>query len=148
MIEIRRSAPRDRDLIGRDGRGYSGPRADERAKRAMIGNGLYHITVEMLDGIKGGNQGVMVVRDGTLRGGDSFLYAYGTYTVANGKWKGEVTNQEHTRSFGERPVWEGKIVTIGFTGTYTDETAETDGIALAGKQSIRFKSRLWLLVPD
>ena len=32
----------------------------------MIRNGLYHITVEMLDGIKGGNQGVMVVRDGTL----------------------------------------------------------------------------------
>jgi hypothetical protein len=39
----------------------------------MIRNGLYHITVEMLDGIRGGNQGVMVVRDGTLRGGDSFF---------------------------------------------------------------------------
>ena len=25
----------------------------------------YHITVEMLDGIEGGNQGVMVLRDGT-----------------------------------------------------------------------------------
>jgi hypothetical protein len=34
----------------------------------MIRNGLYHITVEMLDGIQGGNQGVMAVRDGTLRG--------------------------------------------------------------------------------
>ena len=44
----------------------------------MIRNGLYHITVEMLDGVKGGNQGVMVVRDGPLRGGDSFFYAYGT----------------------------------------------------------------------
>jgi len=69
-------------------------------KRAMIRNGLYHITVEMLDGIKGGNQGVMVVRDGTLRGGDSFFYTYGTYTAANGKWKGEVTNQEHTELRG------------------------------------------------
>jgi hypothetical protein len=59
----------------------------------MIRSGLYHITLEMLDGIKGGNQGVMVVRDGSLRGGDSFFYAY-------------------------------------------------------GKQSIRFKSRLRLLVPD
>ena len=119
-----------------------------RAHRAMIRNGLYHITVEMLDGIKGGNQGVMVVRDGTLRGGDSFFYAHGTYTAANGRWKGEVTNQEHTKSFGERPVWEGKVVTIGFIGTYTDEIAETDGIALAGKQSIRFRSRLRLLIPD
>jgi hypothetical protein len=148
MIEIRKVCACDRDLIGRNGRRYSVPSVDARAKRAMIRNGLCHITVEMLDGIRGGNQAVMVVRDGTLRGGDSFFYAYGTYTAANGKWTGEVTNQEHTRSFGERPVWEGKIVTIGFTGTYTDETAETDGIALAGKQSIRFKSRLRLLVPD
>ena len=118
------------------------------AKRVMIRNGLYHITVEMLDGVQGGNQGVMVVRDGTLRGGDSFFYAYGTYTCANGKWKGEVTNQEHSPTFGERPVWERKVVTIGFTGTYTDDFAESDGIALAGKQSIRFKSKLRLLVPD
>ena len=48
----------------------------------MIRNGLYHITVEMLDGITGGNQGVMVLRDGTMRGGDSFFYAFGTYTSA------------------------------------------------------------------
>jgi hypothetical protein len=114
----------------------------------MIRNGLHHITVEMLDGIQGGNQGVMVVRDGTLRGGDSFFYAYGTYTSGNGKWRGEVTNQEHSPTFGERPIWERRVVTIGFTGSYTDEAAEADGIALAGQQSIRFKSKLRLLVPD
>jgi len=45
-----------------------------------------------------------------------------------------VTNLEHTPSFGERPIWERKVVTIGFTGTYDDETAESDGIALTGKQ--------------
>jgi hypothetical protein len=33
----------------------------------MIRNGLYHITVEMPDGIEGGNKGVMVLRDATLR---------------------------------------------------------------------------------
>ena len=114
----------------------------------VIRNGLYHITVEMLDGIQGGNQGVMVLRDGTLRGGDSFFYAYGTYTSANGKWKGEVTNQEHSPTFGTRPNWERKVVTIGFTGTYTNESAEGDGMALAGKQAIRFKSKLRLLIAD
>jgi hypothetical protein len=46
-----------------------------RAINSMIRNGLYHITVEMLDSVQGGNQGVMVVRDGTLRDGDSFFYA-------------------------------------------------------------------------
>jgi hypothetical protein len=121
---------------------------DKGARAVMIRNGLYHISVEMLDGVDGGNQGVMVLRDGTMRGGDSFFYAFGSYTAANGKWKGEVTNQEHSPTFGARPIWERKVVTIGFTGTYTDETAEGDGIALAGKQSIRFKSRLRLLVPD
>jgi hypothetical protein len=30
-----------------------------------IKNGLYYITVEMSDGIQGGNRGVMVMRDGT-----------------------------------------------------------------------------------
>src|SRR5260221_14374472 len=114
----------------------------------MIRTGLYHITGQLLDGVQGGYQGVMVVPGGTLRGGDSFFYAYGTYTRANGKWKGEVTNQEHSPAFGARPVWERKTGTIGFTGPYTDDGAESDGIALAGKQSIRFKSKLRLLVPD
>jgi len=72
----------------------------------MIRNGLYHITVEFLDGVSGSNQGVMVLRDGQIRGGDSFFYASG------------------------------------------DETAEGDGIALAGKQSIRFRSKLRLLIQD
>jgi hypothetical protein len=128
------------------GFGYRG--SGTGATRGMIRNGLYHISVEMLDGVTGGNQGVMVLRDGAMRGGDSFFYAFGTYTSADGKWKGEVTNQEHSPTFGERPIWERKVVTIGFTGTYTDETAEGDGIALAGKLSIRFKSKLRLLVPD
>ena len=121
---------------------------DQAWARVIIRNVLYHTTMEMLDGVQGGNQGVMVVRDGTLRGGRSFFYAYGTCTSGNGKWKGEVTHQERSPTFGERSVWERKAVTIGFTGSYTDETAEADGIALAGKQSIRFKSKLRPLIPD
>ncbi|WP_375780689.1 hypothetical protein ACE103_19105 [Bradyrhizobium sp. ma5] len=78
----------------------------------MIRNGLYHITVEFLDGVSGGNQGVMVLRDGQMRGGDSFFFAHGSYTAADGKWKGEVTNEEHSPTYGERPVWERKVVTI------------------------------------
>jgi hypothetical protein len=72
----------------------------------------------------------------------------GSHTSADGKWKGEVVNQKHSPTFGERPIWERKVVTIGFTGTYTDETAEGDGMALACKQSIRFRSKLRLLIPD
>jgi hypothetical protein len=80
----------------------------------MIGSGLYHITVEMLDGIEGGNRGVMVLRDGAMRGGDSFFMPTGA----------------------TRPR------TATTYRNYTDETAEGDGIALAGKQKLR------LLIPD
>src|SRR4029079_2023029 len=103
--------------------------------KMTIRNGLYHIRIEMLDGVQGGNQGVMVLRDGTMRGGDSFFFAYGTYTSGDGKWKGELTNEEHSHSFDERPVWGRKVVTIGFSGTYTDETAHGEGTAPAGHKS-------------
>ena len=55
----------------------------------MIRNGLYHCKTTFLDGVVGGSDGVMVLRDGTLRGGDSFYFCYGTYTCANGD------NQQH-----------------------------------------------------
>jgi hypothetical protein len=35
---------------------------------------------------------------------------------------------------------------LGFTGTYSDDGAEIDAVALVGKQSVRFKSILRLLV--
>jgi len=135
-------------LIGTGWYGYPAGGTAGRVTKMTIRNGLYHIRIEMLDAVQGGNQGVMVLRDGTMRGGDSFFFAYGSYTSADGKWKGELTNEEHSPSFDERPVWGRKVVTIGFSGTYADETAYGEGIALAGKQSIRFKGNLRLLVPD
>ena len=41
----------------------------------------------MLDGVQGGNQGIMVLRDGMIRGGDSFFYCFGTYSCADGRIK-------------------------------------------------------------
>ncbi len=114
----------------------------------MIRNGLYHCRTAFLDGVVGGSDSVMMLRDGIIRGGDSFYFFYGTYTSANGKVKGEITNEEHTASNGERPIWEKRVVTIGFTGTYDDETVESIGTSLVGKQSIRFRANLRLLIPD
>ena len=83
-----------------------------------IANGLYSLHIRMLDGIDGGNTGVMVLHDGRIRGGDAFFDYIGAYTAANGKWKGELVNHEHTPSKGERPVFGGYEVGIGFSGTY------------------------------
>jgi hypothetical protein len=107
-----------------------------------IKNGLYSIHIRMLDGIDGGNTGVMMLHDGRIRGGDGFFGYMGAYTSANGRWKGEIVNHEHTASQGERPVFGGYEVGIGFSGTYTDEGAAAEATALAGKRSIRFSAVL------
>jgi T3SS negative regulator,GrlR len=113
----------------------------------MIRNGLYAVRFELQDGIVGGENSVVVLRDGTIRGGDSFFYFVGSYTCSGQKWKGEVTSQEHTPALATRP-FARKIATIGFTGTYTDEGAISDNVALLGKQSVRFKTVLQLLIAD
>ena len=107
-----------------------------------IGNGLYSLHIRMLDGIDGGNTGVMVLHDGRIRGGDAFFDYVGAYTSAAGRWKGELINHEHTPSQGERPVFGGYEVGIGFSGTYTDDGAVAEATALAGKRSIRFSAVL------
>ena len=108
-------------------------------------NGLYNLKIRMLDGYQGQNGGVMILHDGQILGGDAFFYYVGSYTFADGKWKGELLNREHTPSHGQRPLFGGKDVGIGFTGTYDEDGAEADATALAGKQSIRFRAVLrWL----
>jgi hypothetical protein len=115
------------------------------AGQVGIKNGLYSLHIRMLDGIDGGNTGVMVLHNGRIRGGDAFFDYIGSYTSANGRWKGELINHEHTPSQGERPVFGGYEVGIGFSDTYTDEGAVGEATALAGKRSIRFAAVLKLL---
>jgi hypothetical protein len=117
------------------------------AGTSMIRNGLYAVSVEIQEGIEGGDNGVVVLRDGTIRGGDSFFYFIGSYSCSGGKWKGEVISQEHTPALATRP-FARKIATIGFTGNYTDDGAESENTALLGKQSVRFKTILRLLIAD
>jgi hypothetical protein len=82
---------------------------------------------------------IAVLRDGTIRGGTSFFYFVGTYSCSDGKWKGEMTNQEHSQAPVTRPM-AGRVVSIGFSGTYTDEGAEAGGTPLVGKRSIRYNA--------
>jgi hypothetical protein len=109
-------------------------------------NGLYVLEISMLDGVVGVNRGVMELHDGEIRGGDPYFYYVGSYSLASGYWKGELVNREHTPNLGARPIFGGKEVGIGFTGTYDDNGAEGESTALAGKLSIRFKWKLRLLV--
>jgi hypothetical protein len=110
-----------------------------------IVNGLYSIHIRMLDGVDGGLTGVMLLNDGRILGGDASFYYLGTYTSENGRWKGQILNQEHTPARGENPVFGGHEVGIGFSGTCDDEGALLDATALAGKRSLRLTAVLKLM---
>lgn len=113
----------------------------------MIRNGLYSMEVKALDGVEGGDSGTLVLRDGTIRGGTSFFYLIGTYSCSDGRWKGEMTSKEHTQALGTRPMAR-RVVSIGFSGAYTDIGAEATGTALIGKQSVRYDANFRLLLAD
>ncbi|WP_441254483.1 GrlR family regulatory protein [Bradyrhizobium sp. 613_E4_N2_2] len=112
-----------------------------------IVSGLYSIDIRMLDGITGGHTGVMLLRDGRILGGDAFFYYLGAYSSANGRWKGEFVNQEHTPAKSEHPLFGGYEVGIGFSGHCDDKGADMEAIALAGKRSIRLAATLKLIEP-
>jgi hypothetical protein len=112
-----------------------------------IVSGLYSINIRMLDGIAGGQTGVMLLRDGRILGGDAFFYYLGAYSSVNGRWKGEFVNQEHTLAKSEHPLFDGYEVGIGFSGRCDANGAEMEATALAGKLSIRFAATLKLIQP-
>ena len=112
-----------------------------------IVSGLYSIDIRMLDGIAGGHTGVMLLHDGRILGGDAFFYYLGAYSSANGRWKGEFVNQEHTPAKSEHPLFGGYEVGIGFSGRCDARGAEMEATALAGKRSIRFAATLKLIQP-
>ena len=110
-------------------------------------SGLYSIDIRMLDGVAGGHTGVMLLHDGRILGGDAFFYYLGAYSSANGRWKGQFVNQEHTPAKDEHPLFGGYEVGIGFSGSCDASGAEVEATALAGKRSIRFAATLKLIQP-
>jgi hypothetical protein len=109
-----------------------------------VTNGLYSIQIEMTDGGQGHATGVIVLFDGKIAGGDSYFYYSGSYTADGGKWRGELITNEHTRSAGARPLFGGREVTCGFTGSYSADAADVHGTALVGKTSVAFHAKLAL----
>jgi hypothetical protein len=111
----------------------------------VIRNGLYFYSSKALDGVVGGADGVMVLRDGKMLGGTQFFYFIGTYSSSGGKWKGELTDQEHTPAPAGLPTAGMGLVAFGFNGTYTDDSAQFYATALVGKQSLQYHATLRLL---
>lgn len=108
-------------------------------------NGLYTIAIEMLDGVDARATGVILLRDGALRGGDSYFYYTGSYVCEPDKWRGELVTHQHTQSRGN-PLFGGRDVSVGFSGKHGESSAEVYGTALVGSRSVSFRATLRRLV--
>jgi len=107
-------------------------------------NGLYSIHIHMLDGVRGRDSGVLILRNGVLLGGGPFFWSVGSYTVGHGTWKGHLSTDQHT-PFPDRfvrPLFAGQVVTSGFSGTFGDDQAEVFGTTLVGNRSLSFRATL------
>lgn len=110
-------------------------------------NGLYSVHIQMGDGVRGRASGVIVLHDGAILGGDPYFWSTGSYTVRDGSWKGDLVTNQHTpyRDSLTRPVFAGREVTTGFTGTYRDGESEVFGTSLVGTRSVSFRATLRFL---
>ena len=117
-------------------------------------NGLYSIHIHMLDGVKGRDSGVLILRDGLLLGGGPYFWSRGSYKVGeggsnSGTWKGELATNQHS-PFADpsiRPLFAGAEATSGFSGTFSEDAAEVFGTVLvAGHRSLGFRASLKRLV--
>ncbi len=108
-----------------------------------IQDGLYSFTAMPRDGAGDEVCGVLIFHDGTIHGGDSFVYYTGTYECTTDRnWQGKITSQEHTPTTRPMPA---RVQQIGFIGTYSDVGATVDAMALFGDYSIRYDATLLLL---
>jgi hypothetical protein len=113
-------------------------------------NGLYSVHVHMLDGVRGRDSGVLILRDGTLLGGGPYFWSVGTYTVGNGTWKGELVTNQHTPLADPflRTLSNGQEVSSGFSGTFSGDGAEVFGTSLVGTRSLSFRATLKRIADD
>ena len=105
-------------------------------------NGLYSLHMHMLDGVKGRDSGVLILRDGRILGGGPYFWSTGSYTCGDGTWKGELLTNQHT-SLPDRYVRTlsgGQEVASGFSGTFAG--AEVLGTSLIGTRSLSFRATL------
>ena len=107
-------------------------------------NGLYSFHMHMLDGVKGRDSGILILRDGSFLGGGPCFWSTGFYTCGNGTWKGELRTNQHTPLSDRfvRTLSGGQEVTSGFSGTFDGDQAEAFGTSLVGTRSLSFRATL------
>jgi hypothetical protein len=117
---------------------------DECGHLTSMKNGLYSIHIYMLDGVRGRDNGVIILQDGRLFGGGPYFWSVGSYTVRSGTWKGDLVTNQHTPFLDRlvRPLFAGQEVSTGFSGAFENDRSEVFGTTLVGSRSLSFRATL------
>lgn len=103
-------------------------------------NGLYAVSFATP---MGQGDGVIVLHDGCVRGGDSALFYTGTYAVDGGSFSATITTGRHAAHMPS--VFGVDVVTINLQGDWSDGTASVTGTSPQAP-GLSFKASLrWLV---
>ena len=95
----------------------------------------------------GQGNGVVVVSNGLIRGGDGAMYYVGTYQIADNQITSSLRVRKHSNSAGGTPVFGKDDVTVTLQGAATETSATVQGTA-AEAPGILFHANLELLLAD
>ena len=104
--------------------------------------GLYRVSFET---DRGAGFGVVYVKNGQLRGGDSGFYYVGTYEETNGHLTAQIVTQRHGTE-GPASVFGLERAHITFTGLVTGEIAKMTATAKEAP-GVTLKASLAFLCP-
>jgi hypothetical protein len=95
-------------------------------------NGLYSVHIHMLDGVRGRDSGILVLRNGVLIGGGPYFWSTGSYTVGKGTWKGHLSTNQHT-----------SFLTPSFAHSSPDRKSPVGFRGLSTTTAPRYSAPLW-----
>lgn len=104
-------------------------------------NGLYRVTFQTP---MGQGAGVVVVEDGTVRGGDSGMYYVGTFQEANNQFTATLRVRRHSNQLGIPSVFGIDDVNLTLQGTSTANSATVRGTS-AQAPGVQFQAQLALI---
>lgn len=122
------------------------------AYRFMVGSGLGRKMREGLyrvafHNVHGAGNGVMYVRGGKMRGGNSVCAFIGSYTEADEVVSVKVSTRLHTADPNFKSLFNGGEVTIVLKGKVQDDSVDLAGSALH-MPGVTFKAMLTMIEAD
>ncbi len=104
-------------------------------------NGLYKVAFQTP---MGQGAGVVVIADGTVKGGDSGMYYVGTFQEVTDQFTATLHVQRHSNMAGVPSVFGVDNVHLTLPGTSTNTSATVQGTA-AEAPGVQFQAQLTLI---